>query len=145
MRNRQNFKPQCDKLDTTLHLEHETRNTRVSEYLRKYGQGKIDSLPTDTRPEVRDSRTDEEKINEPLSATDSLAADQLDVMLELQENAKRFEDAFAEIELTKQQKEKFDAAIKVLKDSNSSFEQKMDAERILDELEQSHKLTRARK
>lgn len=49
-----------ENIDPALHPEHETRNTRVSEYLRKYGQGKIDTLPTDSRPVVKDERSDDE-------------------------------------------------------------------------------------
>lgn len=127
-----------------LHPDHETRNTRVSEYLRKYGQGKIDTLPTDTRPEVKDNRSVDEMLSDGDKVTSSLGSEQLDVMLEMQRKANDFEAAFAEIELTKKQRSDFDKAISVLKNPNASYEQKMDAHRIIDELEQAHKVTRAR-
>lgn len=138
------------KINTTFehnsgipHKEHEVRNTRVSEYLRKYGQGKIDTMPTDTRPVVNDERSTDEKLDNP-DVTDALGVDQLDVMMEIDKHREDFEKAFKDIELTTKQKEKFDAAIKVLKDKNSSYEQVRDAERILTQLEEDKKITRAR-
>lgn len=130
-------------VDQRLHPEHETRNTRVSEYLRKYGQGKIDSLPKDNRPEVTDER-DTDSMLDGSSIVDRLDADQLDVMLELDAMADRYQAALADMELTQKQKSKFDKAIKVLQDKNASYEQRMDANRILDELEKTQKMTRAR-
>lgn len=125
------------------HPEHEVRNTRVSEYLRKYGQGKIDSLPTDNRPMVNDTRSTDEKLDHP-DVTDRFGADPLDVMMELDRKKEDFEKAFEEIELTSKQKERFDAAKKVLENPNSSYEQKSDAHRILEELQESKKVTRTR-
>lgn len=128
-----------------LHKEHETRNTRVSEYLRKYGQGKIDSMPTDTRPQVNDPRSVEEMLNDVDKLTSSLSPEQLDVLLEMQNNTAEFEAAINDIKLTEKQRQKFDAARKVLNDKNASYEQILDAHRIIEELRESHKLTRARK
>lgn len=133
-----------ENVDSALHPEHETRNTRVSEYLRKYGQGKIDTLPTDSRPVVKDERPDDEKLENTSKLTDSLGTEELDILLEMQNKAKDFENAFQDIELTKKQRESFDKAIKVLNDANASYEQKADAYRILDELEQAHKVNRVR-
>lgn len=62
----------------------------------------------------------------------------------MQDKAKDFENAFKDIELTKKQRDSFDKAIKVLNDANASYEQKVDAYRILDELEQAHKVNRVR-
>lgn len=126
-----------------LHAEYEERNTRVSEYLRKYGQGKIDSMPIDNRPTVNDSRTVDEMLDDD-DVTARLGADNLDVLMELDRKKADFEAAFADIELTQKQKEKFDAAVKVLNDKNSSYEQQQDALRILDELKEAKKVTRAR-
>lgn len=134
-----------ERISTQIHPEHETRNTRVSEYLRKYGQGKIDSLPTDMRSEVHDNRSVDEMLDNPNKIADSLGAEQLDVLVEMQNRQADYEKALQEVELTKKQRKQFDAAVKVLNDSNASYEQKMDANRILEELYQAKKITRARK
>lgn len=129
--------------DGIAHPDHEERNTRVSEYLRKYGQGKLEVLPTDNRPQVEDPRT----VDEMLAGDNneiSMADDELDIITRLQDASDHFQEVFAEIELTKQQKEKFDNAVKVLNDPNASTEKKVDAYRILDELESKGKVTRAR-
>lgn len=121
------------------HKEFESRNTRVSEYLMKYGQGKIDSLPQDTRSEVSDPRSE----NEMLEQGDDfpLGTEELDVLIKLQESAADFEAAFAEIELTKNQRVKFENAMKVLKDENASLDAKRDAYSILDELKSKGKIS----
>ena len=134
-----------EKVTNLKHKDHETRDTRVSEYLRKYGQGRIDTLPADTRPEVHDNRTVDEMLDDPDNVTNSLGTEPLDVMLEMQRKTADFEAAFADIEITAKEKELFDKAVAVLKDSNSSYELKCDAYRILDELEAKHKVTRVRK
>lgn len=128
----------CDK-----HPEFEVRNTRVSEYLRKYGQGKIDSLPTDSRPVVTDPRSVDEMIDTN-DKMDHMSREQLDVLLELQSKHEDFEKALADIKLTEKQKKEFDAAVKSINDPNASYEQKMDAYRIIDQLEKANKVKRAR-
>lgn len=134
-----------DRVNSLLHPDHESRNTRVSEYLRKYGQGKIDTLPTDNRPVVTDNRSVDEMLDNPNKVADSLGSEQLDVLLEMQNKQSDYEQALKDIELTKKQRESYDAAIKVLNDSNASYDQKMDAHRILEELIQAKKVTRVRK
>lgn len=133
-----------EEMDVSKHPEHETRCTLVSEYLRKYGQGKIETMPTDSRPEINDSRSDDEKLDQVDKLTDSLGTEELDVLLQMQDKAADFEKAFKDIELTKKQKADYDKAIEVLKDENASYEMRMDAYRILDDLERKNKITRAR-
>lgn len=137
-------KPVFESVSRDVHPEHQTRNTRVSEYLRKYGQGRIDSMPTDNRPLVTDNRSVDEMLSDPDKLTSSLGTDELDVLVEMQQKADDFEAAFKDIELTRKQKEKFDAAIRVLRDKNASYDQLSDASRIIEELEQAKKVTRAR-
>lgn len=141
------FKRRAPKYESNSGVEHpefEKRNTRVSEYLRKYGQGKIDTLPTDTRSEVKDERSVDEML-EVDDVTNRMDTEQLDALLEMQAKADDFEAAFKDIELTKTQKQQFDKAVSVLKDKNASYELVSDAYRILEELENKHKVTRARK
>lgn len=139
------YKTSFDRVSQVEHPEHETRMTRVSEYLRKYGMGKIDAIPTDTRAVVNDPRTPDEMLDNPDKVTSALNAEPLDVLLELQNKSADYKKALEEIELTKKQKSDFDAAVKVLNDPNSSDEAKYDAHRILEELYQAKKITRARK
>lgn len=137
------LKPQFEVVSPDKHKEYQVRNTRVSEYLRKYGQGKIDSLPTDSRPVVIDPRSDDDKLSNN-DKLDHMSNDELDVLTMYQDKLSDFEAAISEIKLTQKQKEQFDAAAKVLNDKNASYEQKADAYRILQELEEQHKVTRAR-
>lgn len=126
------------------HPEHQEVNTRVSEYLRKYGQGKIDTLPVDKRPEINDERSVDEMLGDTDNITSSLGTEHLDALLEMQTKSEDFKKAFADIELTKKQKDEFDKAIKVLDNANASYEQKSDAYRILEKLEQQNKVKRTR-
>ena len=140
---RRDIKPKFEHNSGVLHPEHEERNTRVSEYLRKYGQGKIDSMPTDNRPVVNDNRSVDEML-EDNDITNHMATDQLDAFMELDRKKADFEAAFKDIELTQKQRQKFDAAVKVLNDRNASYEQIKDAERILNELTEAKKVKRVR-
>lgn len=128
--------------DGILHSEHESRDTRVSEYLRKYGQGKIDVMPTDSRPQVVDDRSDDEKISDPF--VPSLGTDELDVFQQLEANREKFQAAQADIEMTKKDRVRFDNAIKIINDDNASIDAQRDAYRILEELERKGKVSRVR-
>lgn len=125
------------------HPDYESRNTRVSEYLRKYGTGKLENLPRDTRPEVVDDRSVDEMLDDDF--VDGLGTDELDVLAKLDEAKERFAKMADTIRETKANRVKFDNAMKVLNDMNSSRDARMDAYRILEELEQKHLVTRARK
>lgn len=122
-----------------LHPEHQSVNTSVSEYLIKYGSGKIDSMPTDTRTEFNDDRSDEVKLKE--GDDFPLGTEELDVLEKLNSMADRLEEINTEVELSKTEKSKFDKAVAVLKDDNSSYEAKSDAYRILRELESKGKVS----
>lgn len=132
-----------EQLDDALHPEHETRNTRVSEYLRKYGQGKIDTLPTDNRPTVQDDRSTEEMLQEGFEP--SLGTEQLDVLLEFEAKKDDFLKMQDDIAMTQKDKESFDAAVKIINDANSSQQDKFAAYEVLEELEKKCKVIRARK
>lgn len=135
-------KPVCEKNSPLEHPEHQFTNTRVSEYMRKYGQGKIDVLPTDSRPEVNDPRTPEEMLEDGFEP--GLGTDELDVIQQLDELRDRYNAAVADIKATEKQKAQFDEAVKVLNDPNASYQQMSHAYSILQELERKGKITRAR-
>lgn len=126
-----------------VHPEHENRNTRVSEYLRKYGQGKIDQLPQDYRATVTDSRTTDQMLD----STDpepTMATEELDILCQIQNAKERFAKMDSDIKFTKKQKDRFDNAIRVINDSNATYDQKQEALRVLDQLEADGLVTRAR-
>ena len=123
------------------HPDYESRNTSVSDYFLRFSTGKQDQMPLDPRSEVTDERPDEEKIEDD-SLINSLGCDDLDVIMEMEENSKKFQEALADIELTKTQRKQFDDATNVLNNPNSSAEQKYEAYELLKEL--SDKVTRAR-
>lgn len=133
---------QFDKTDTKLHPEHQVFDTTVSYYLRKYGTGQLEQLPFDTRREVKDDRTDEDMLNDD-GLIDGLGTDDLDVLMELERKRDAFEAAFKDIELTKAQKQKFDKAMQILSNNDSSLESKQDAYEILEELKDKVTRTRA--
>lgn len=132
-----------EQLDDALHPEYETRNTRVSEYLRKYGQGKIDTLPTDNRPTVQDDRSTDEMLQDGFEP--SLGTEQLDVLLEFEAKKEDFMKMQEDIEMTQKDKESFDAAVKIINDANSSQQDKFNAYEVLEELQKKCKVIRARK
>lgn len=127
-------------LSDVRHAEYQNVNTRVSEYLLKYGQGKIDAMPTDNRPEVSDDRTVDQMLDDETPEFD-ISSDELDVLLEFQKNADKFEQARLAIESSEKDKTAFENAMKVLNDPNSSDEAKRDSYRILDKLKQQGKVT----
>lgn len=137
------IKGSFEKNSGKRHKDYESRNTSVSEYLRKYGTGKLETLPTDTRPEVNDDRSSDDMLNDEF--VEGLGTDELDVLMKIDENKERFQKAIDEVSLTKAQRVKFDNAMKVLNDRNSSTESLRDAYRVLDELEEKGKVKRARK
>lgn len=135
-------KPIFEKNARCEHEEHQATNTRVSEYLRKYGQGKIDTMPTDSRPEINDPRDTDDMLNDEF--VDNLGTDELDVMMELDRMKERFQAAEADISATQKQKELFENAVKTINDTNSSANQKREAYAVLEELERKGKIVRAR-
>jgi len=131
-----------EELDLTPHPDYEQVNTTVSEYFRKYSQGKIENLPQDTRPEVTDERSSDEMLNDD-SKTNHMSCDDLDVLQEYEQHREEFEKAIQDIELTAKQKEIFLSATAVLDDPNSSADKRREAYQALEELRD--KVTRARK
>lgn len=131
-----------EELDLTPHPDFEQVNTSVSEYFRKYSQGKIENLPTDSRPEVTDDRSPDQMLDDD-SKTNHMSCDDLDALQEFEANRSAFEDAIKDIELTAKQRKAFEDATKILDDPNSTLEKKREAYEVLEELKD--KVTRARK
>lgn len=139
------IKPVFENVGQNLpHEDYEVVQTRVSDYLRKYGSGQIESMPQDTRAEIHDERSVDEMLDDERFEP-GLGTDQLDIIMEIDKNRKRFEDAINEMELTKKQRDEFDAAVKILNDANSSVQAREDAYKLLQELEQSGKLKKPRR
>lgn len=137
------MKPVYEKNSTVRHPDFEVKETRVSDYLRKYGTGNIEDLPTSSAPEIKDDRSVDEMLDSEFEP--SMATETVDILMLIDENKERFEKAISEMELTQKQKKDFDAAVAVLDDTNSSTDRKREAYAILEELENTGKLTRARK
>lgn len=130
------------KLSSDPHPDAEQVNTSVSEYFRKYSQGKIENLPTDSRPTVSDERTESEML-EDNSKVNHLSCDDLDALQEFNEHRQEFEDAIADIQLTKEQAQRFREATDILDSPKATVDQKREAYEVLEELK--NKITRARK
>lgn len=136
-------KPVYQDLDYTNHPEYEIKETRVSDYLRKYGTGHIDELPTSSAPEIKDDRSVDEMLAEGFEP--SMSTETIDILMEIERNKDRFEAAVAELELTQTQKKEFDDAVKAINDPNTPYDRKIEAYHLLQDLESKGKITRARK
>ena len=121
-----------------LHPEHQNRDTTVSSYLMKYGQGKIDEFPSDTRPEIKDNRTTDEMLEE--GDPFGLGTEELDVLTALQDAADKWQNVRSEAIQNQKDRDKFDRAIKVLSDNNASLEAMRDAYAIIEKLDRDGKL-----
>lgn len=132
-------KPVFEKNDGVLHPEHQSVSTRVSDYLIKYGQGKLDKMPNDTRQEIQDDRTVDQMLEDD-DPTLAIGTEELDVLLASQEAAERFEKAQLDIKATQAQRVKFDNAVAVLQDKNASADARRSAYAILAKLEKDGKL-----
>lgn len=121
------------------HKELQHVNTRVSEYLRKYGQGKLDKMPTTNAPEVKDDRSVDQMLDEPLMAP---GTDPVEVLSKIQEMLPKYQAARDAIAQNQKDRDAFDKAVKVLQDKNSEFEEKRRAMLVLDELRESGKVTK---
>ena len=149
------IKPVFDDLDYDLnHPEYEIRETRVSDYLRRYGTGHIDDLPQTSAPEVpneRLSKAMDSVLDKKASEADKSAAfnvvqeelegfvptmstESIDVLAEIEANRERFEKAAEDIELTATARKKFNAALSVINNPNASLDAKREAYSILDSL-----------
>lgn len=134
-------KPVFERVSQDAHPDYEIKETRVSDYLRKYGTGKLEDLPQSSKPEITDNRTVEQMLDEPC---ESMSTETIDVMMEIDRNREAFEKAILDVKATQKQKKQFEDAVKAIKDENTPFERKREAYAILDQLERDGKITRAR-
>ena len=137
------IKPVFEQVDDHLHPEYEIKSTRPSDYLRKFGTGKIEDLPRSSAPEVSDGRSVEQMLEDPADL-DHMSTETVDVLMEIEANKEKFTSALQARDLSARDKEDFDAAVSVLNDPNSSSERKREAYAILEELYNDGKITRTR-
>jgi hypothetical protein len=135
-------KPAFEAVDPVNHPDYEIKDTRVSDYLKKYGTGKIEDLPQVSRPEITDNRTTDQMLDEPC---EHMSTEAVDVMMEIERNKEAFDKAILDIKATQKQKKQFDDAVAALQDPNTPIERQREAYAILSDLERQGKLTRARK
>lgn len=136
-------KPTYEHNSGVDHPDKQCINTRVSEYLRKYGTGQLEKLPTDTRQEIKDDRSDDEKLAEG-RLVPGLGTDALDVMMEMDRQRERLAEIESAIDETSADFKKFQKAKSILDNPNASDDAKYDAYRIIAELENKGRVTRAR-
>ena len=130
-------------LDDTPHPKFVEKNTSVSEYLRKYGQGKVENLPQDSRTEVEDNRSVDEMLEDDASL-DSMATEELDVILELERKSQDFDAMRKDIDDTESAKKEFDEAVRVIKSPQSLPTEKKQAYDVIDALVEEGKVKRVR-
>lgn len=131
--------PELEKVSQLRHPDFKFTETRVSEFLRLYGSGKIQNLPEDPRPEVVDNRSTDEMLADPFQPT--MATEPVEVLAMFQEKAADFQKAIDDALLTAKDAQRKDELLEVL-NSSTSFDEKQEA---LEELEEIKKRTRARK
>lgn len=148
-------KPQYDDLDyKSNHAEYEIKETRVSDFLRRYGTGHIEDVPQNKAPEISNERVSSamdtildkkaneverskafEVLNEETEGfIPSMATETIDVLAEIEANKERFEKAFNEIELTKTASKKYKDALSVINNPNAPLDAKREAYATLDSL-----------
>lgn len=137
------FKPVFESVSDDLHPEYEIKSTRPSDYLRKYGTGKLEDLPQSSAPEVVDGRNVEQMLEDP-AGLDHMSTETVDILMEIEANKDKFAAALQARDLSARDKEDFDAAVAVLNDPNSSADRKREAFSILEELYHDGKITRTR-
>lgn len=137
------IKPKTEYNSGVEHPEHQSVNTSVAEMYRKYGAGKIDSMPTDPRPEIQDNRSEDEMLNDD-HPEPGMAYDVLDAIQDLNRYRQKYESAVADIKATEKQKKAFDGAIATLNDPNASYKATQEALEVLDELEKLGKIKQTR-
>jgi hypothetical protein len=125
-------KPIGEKLSYDNHPEYEIRETRVSEYLRRYGTGHIEDLPQTSAPEVSDERSVDQMLEDEF--TPHMSTETVDVLMMIDENRERFEKAAQDIEMTDKMRQKYENAMRVINDSNASMDAKREAYSVLDSL-----------
>lgn len=130
-----------ERNDGVPHKELQHVNTRISEYLRKYGQGKMDKMPSNNHPEVTDDRTVDQMLDDPIEAP---GTDPVEVLAKLQAMIPKYLEAKDAIAQNEKDRHAFDEAIKILQDHNSQFEDKRKAMMVLEELKSEGKIKRAR-
>lgn len=133
-----NRAPQLERVSKQPHPDFQFVETRVSEFLRLYGSGKIQNLPEDPRPEVQDNRSTDEMLADPFQPT--MATEEVEILAMFQEKAEDFEKAMQDAILTHKDQERAEELLNILKNS-TDFEEKQSA---YDELEEIKSRSRAR-
>lgn len=131
-------KPVFERNSGVNHPDYEIKETRVSDFLRRFGTGHIDDLPTTSSPEISDDRTVDEMLSDPF--VPHMSNESVDILSMIEENKDRFDAAFHELELTKSQHKKFKEALSAIKDPNCPFERKREAYSVLEKLSADGKL-----
>lgn len=155
MPNSKRVKPIYENIDyKSNHPEYEIKETRVSDYLRRYGTGHIDDVPQNRAPEVANERVTtamdtilDKKANEVARSkafevlneeTDGfvphMSTETVDVLEEIEANKERFEKALKDIELTKTASKRYRDALSVINNPNASTDAKREAYSILNGL-----------
>lgn len=155
MPNSKRVKPITEDLDYKHnHSDYEIKETRVSDYLRRYGTGHIDDVPQTKAPEVSNERVSsamdiilDKKANEVERSkafevlneeTDGfvphMSTETIDVLAEIEANKERFENALKDIQLTKTASKRYNDALAVVNNPNAPLDSKREAYSVLESL-----------
>lgn len=128
--------PHYEENSCVEHPEHQVINTRVSHYMRLYATGKISEFPTNglrENPELPEGlRKDLLNRNLPLPEH---GTDPVEIMDYLNSNRDRLESLVQDYNLAISDRQRYDNAMSVINDPNSTPEQISVAVRTLESIE----------
>lgn len=128
--------PHYEENSGVEHPEHQVINTRVSHYMRLYATGKISEFPTNglrENPELPEGlRKDLLNRNLPLPEH---GTDPVEIMDYLNSNRDRLESLVQDYNLAISDRQRYDNAMSVINDPNSTPEQISVAVRMLESIE----------
>lgn len=126
------FEPKCEKVDQHPHPEFQNQETRISEFMRLYAKGSINSVPQNTRPEVVDDRDVDDMLSDGFEP--QLSTESIEVMAEIDRNIERFQEAISNIKNGTRRYNSFKRALSIYRDPSASPSEKNKAYQLLDSL-----------
>lgn len=122
------------------HPEHQERITSVSHLYEKYRTGKIEDMPSTSLPQMPDDpRSDDEMLNDDFVL--GLGKDELDIMNRYKAIREKLQEEFKTIKMDAENKKKYEDALAVLDDPNSTPKQKAVAYQTIEKLRTTARAT----
>lgn len=132
--------PVVEHNSTVEHKEHQERITSVAHLYEKYRTGKIEDMPRSSLAQMPDdNRSDDEMLNDDFIL--GLGRDELDIMKRYQELSDKLRAELDNLRLTKEKKKKYQEALAVIDNPQSSQRAKAEAYQTIEMLRNSARAT----